>query len=180
MKRKWIQDEEDELIEKIKNTSNFLKKKLISKFTSRSNEKIKQELKSNEIFILQTLIDSIEKNKMKIFQYITEEHPTLISKDILFNIKGLKNLEMLDFLFEKKFVSKEFLEYDKDILIYFVSMENINVAEYLIKVQNFDLLYSSERTGRTGNVKISSQYSIFGSCETWKFGNGQNDFKLRS
>jgi hypothetical protein len=159
MKRKRVQDEEDELIEKIKNISSSLKKKLISNSTNRSSEKMKQELKSHEISIVLTLIDSMEKNKMKIFQYITEEHPTLISKDILFNTNAseFKNLEMLDFLFEKKFISKEFPRDDKDLLIHFISMENMITAEYLIKVQKFDLLYKSERTGRTGNVKISSQ-----------------------
>jgi hypothetical protein len=163
MKRKRVQDEEDELIEKIKNSSNSFKKKIISNSTSRSSEKIKKELKEHEIFIVQTLIDSMEKNKMKIFQYITEEHPTLISEDILFytNVREFKNLEMLDFLFEKKFISKDSLEYEKDLLIHFVSMENMIAAEYLIKVQNFDLLYKSERTGRTGNVKIYSQMKHF-------------------
>jgi hypothetical protein len=152
MKRKRVQDEDDEWIEKIKNTSNSLKKKLISNSTSRSNEKIKQELRSHEILIVQTLIDSMEQNKMKIFQYITEEHPTLISKDILFNTNVIefKNLEMLDFLFERKFVSKESLRYDSDLLIYFISMENFIIAEYLIKVQKFDLLFQSDVTGRTG------------------------------
>jgi hypothetical protein len=152
MKRKRVQDEDDEWIEKIKNTSNSLKKKLISNSTSRSNEKIKQELRSHEILIVQTLIDSMEQNKMKIFQYITEEHPTLISKDILFNTNVIefKNLEMLDYLFERKFVSKESLRYDSDLLIYFISMENFIIAEYLIKVQKFDLLFQSDVTGRTG------------------------------
>jgi hypothetical protein len=153
MKRKRFQDEEDELIEKIKNTSSSIHKKIISNSTSRSNEKIKQELKSHEIFIVQTLIESMEQNKTKIFQYITEEHPTLIPKEILFYVKKMKNLEMLNFLFEKKFVSKDFLRSDIDLLIHFVSMENIIAAEYLIKVQKFDLLFRSESKGRTGNVK---------------------------
>jgi hypothetical protein len=155
MKRKRVQDEEDELIEKIKNISSSLKKKLISNSTS---EKMKQELKSHEISIVLTLIDSMEKNKMKIFQYITEEHPKIIPKDILFNTNAreFKNLEMLDFLFEKKIISKEFPRDDKDLLIHFISMENMITAEYLIKVQKFDLLYKSERTGRTGN-EIYSQ-----------------------
>jgi hypothetical protein len=162
MKRKRVQDEEDELIEKIKNTSNSLKKKLISNSTNRSSEKIKKELKEHEIFIVQTLIDSMEKNKMKIFQYITEEHSTIISKEILIdtNVRELNNLEMLDFLFEKKIISKDSLGYDKNLLIHFISMENMIAAEYLIKGQKFDLLYKSERTGRTGN-EIYSQMKHF-------------------
>jgi hypothetical protein len=51
---------------------------------------------------------------------------------------------MLDFLFEKKFISKESLGYDKDLLIHFISMENMVVSEYLIKIQKFDLLFKLE------------------------------------
>jgi hypothetical protein len=127
MKRKRKQDEEDVLIENIRTTSNSINIKMISSTTSRSNQKIIQDSMNHEIFIVKTLIDSMGKNKMKTFQYITEEHSTLISKDILFNTKELKNLEMLDFFFEKKFVSKESLGYDKDLLIHFISMENMVV-----------------------------------------------------
>jgi hypothetical protein len=76
MKRKQAQDEEDVLIENIRTTSNSIKIKMISSTTSKSNQKIIQDSMSHEIFIVKTLIDSMEKNKMKTFQYITEEHST--------------------------------------------------------------------------------------------------------
>jgi hypothetical protein len=156
MKRKRVQEEEDVLIEKISNTSSSLKKKFILNFTTMPREKTELELMTHNNLIIQTLIDSMEQNEMKIFQSIVEEHPTLLLKN-LFSIKKLENLEMLEFLFEMKIISKESLGDDTNLLIHFVSMGNMIAAEYLIKVQKFDLLFQSDLTGRTGQLREISQ-----------------------
>jgi hypothetical protein len=150
MKRKREKDEGDELIEKIKNTSLSIKKQSNLKSTSRTKEKINKELEIHEEYILEVFVDAIQVNKMKIFLFICEDYPTLIPEGILFRVKNIENLEMLNYLFDKKFISKLVFGNDKDLLIHFISLNNIVVAEYLIKVQQFDLNFKSEKTGRTG------------------------------
>jgi hypothetical protein len=180
MKRKRLEeDEEDLLIKKIKNTSNSFQKKFISNSTSRTNKKITSELKDHEKFILEVFIDSMDQNKMKIFQYICEEHPKLIPENILFQINFVKNFEMLDFLFEKKFTSKDVLEYENNLLIHFVSKNHIIIAEYLIKVQHFDLNFKTKKTGNTGKFVEHLHNSIFGSSEKREFENGKDDSRVQ-
>jgi hypothetical protein len=152
VKRKREEEDEDSLIEKIKQRSSFIKKKLKSFSEKHVIERCSEnvELSFLEREIKNEFLVSIEENKLKMFQFICEDFPLLVQKINLFQLTNVKNLEMLKQLFDINLASKESMDEDKDLLIHFVSLNNIIVAEYLIKVQQFDLNFKSEKTGRTG------------------------------
>jgi hypothetical protein len=167
VKRKREEEDEDSLIEKIKQRSSFIQKKL----NSFSEKHVIERCSTNvELSFLKKEIEneflvSIEENKLKMFQFICEDFPLLVQKLNLFQLKNVKNLEILKQLFDINLASKESMDEDKDLLIHFVSMDNIIVAEYLIKVQQFDLNFKSEKTGRTGesihDLTLSSLFRSF-------------------
>jgi hypothetical protein len=152
MKRKREQEEE-EIIMEIKEKFTEINKKIKSNTTKRGIEKTKLELDSFETFVKQQFITSVTQDKQKIFKFICTEHPTLVTPNILISVSYI-TLEMVEFLFEKKLVSKETKNHiGEDALIHWIRLKFFQIVEYLISVQKFDSTITSGTRKQTGFSK---------------------------
>jgi hypothetical protein len=169
MKRKR-EPEEEEIVIEIKEKFTEINTKIKSNTTKRGIEKTKLELNSFETFVEQQFIKSVTQDKQKIFKFICTEHPTLVPPNILFYVSYI-TLEMVEFLFEKKLVSKETRNHiGEDALIHWIRQKNFQLVEYLISIQKFDLTITSGTRKRTGfSKKFNFQlFCVQLSVEIWK------------
>jgi hypothetical protein len=154
MKRKRQEQEEDETIGKLKEEFKEINRKIKSYKTSRGKEIMKQELRSHESFIKIELICAIKENRPNVIKSIFEEYPTHVPSDILFLFPNI-DLDMVDYLFEKKLVSLTKINTDgDDIFMVWVKQKNLKLVEYLVRVQKFNLTSKFKYDDHTGFLNL--------------------------